>query len=1133
MSASLPQDRARFATEESPYLLYNLHPPEDLEEIEAVLRLPPSHAPVLLLIGERGIGRRYLLRTAIFRLRQEGARIRYSQVDLEGFEPKGHDSGFGKYLEHLATKNKWSNHPRWNELVKWITDSKVKFTLRTATLVSLAFESSLSIKDIAEAFGSESLGFEGPRFRESDAFARTVSTIAGDDRLVIHVEDFDSAPGVLVDWLVRLRNREPGIYVALSGSAKLANPVIQAPVRRVALSPLTSHGVRLAIDARFRPNDLPDEICDLLYRYSEGWPYLIAAKMADLSASGHLSCGIDDHWRLAHLVTDEILAANFSDGILDHLQHAMAGLSEQWKEAIERTVQYAVLCGSRVPIKQLMEYQGLGRGQQDELLDLFEEWPSPAVLFDDHQYLDPGFPGELIYSFANRIIPITLRNAMDASTRDELATRPLQFLSERIPRQTRGQKQLFLHLAREAAVSQLAAELHRELEWFATVDSAEDLASMLRSLVRCGNIRPEDILNFERSHRDDNLPSVRLAMIEALCEPVTEGRPLQPFELATDTLAWFFTSHAEALLASGFYEMAHDQVSAALAWSNGKTLELINLRGICRLRMGNLVDARKDFETAISDLSQDEASALSLLASKANLAVTLSQMGEHMPARDLEEEVLEARTRLLGPEHPDTIRAKVSLAATLCELGEYMPSLALEEEVVEAMTQLLGPDHLDTITAKNNLARTLARLGLYARARAVAQEVIEARIRLLGPEHPETLSAKANLTETLIRLGEYAPARALSEEVVEAWTRVLGPEHRETINTKANLAKVLAHQGEYAAARAVAEEVVESMTRLLGPEHPETIREKCNLAAFLFQLGEYTAARAVIEEGVASMTRLLGPEHPETIGVKANLAATLFQLGEYLAARAVAEEVVASMTRLLGREQPETSQAKAILAVILSRLGQYAAARAVEEEVVEARTRLLGSDHPQTISAKANLAATLSELGEYLAARALEEDVVSARTRLLGLEHPDTIQAKANLAATLARLGEYAPARALVDAVAEATTRLLGPEHPDTINAKANLAATLAHQGQYAPARALAEEVFAAKMRLQGPEHPDTISAKVSLAATLARLGEYSPARALVEEVVDARTRLLGAEHPDTIAAKVGLAWIRAQQEQS
>jgi len=88
-----------------------------------------------------------------------------------------------------------------------------------------------------------------------------------------------------------------------------------------------------------------------------------------------------------------------------------------------------------------------------------------------------------------------------------------------------------------------------------------------------------------------------------------------------------------------------------------------------------------------------------------NLAGTLSADGELAGARKLEEQVLNTRMRLLGPEHPDTLRAMNNLAMTLSQQGEMVNARKLQEQVVEARVRLLGQEHPETLDAVNNLAQ--------------------------------------------------------------------------------------------------------------------------------------------------------------------------------------------------------------------------------------------------------------------------------------------------------------------------------------------------------------------------------------------------------------------------------------------
>ena len=59
--------------------------------------------------------------------------------------------------------------------------------------------------------------------------------------------------------------------------------------------------------------------------------------------------------------------------------------------------------------------------------------------------------------------------------------------------------------------------------------------------------------------------------------------------------------------------------------------------------------------------------------------------------------------RVLGEDHPHTIRAAGNLAATVWALGDYPGARTLGEDVLARYRRVLGEDHPDTITAAANL----------------------------------------------------------------------------------------------------------------------------------------------------------------------------------------------------------------------------------------------------------------------------------------------------------------------------------------------------------------------------------------------------------------------------------------------
>jgi hypothetical protein len=204
--------------------------------------------------------------------------------------------------------------------------------------------------------------------------------------------------------------------------------------------------------------------------------------------------------------------------------------------------------------------------------------------------------------------------------------------------------------------------------------------------------------------------------------------------------------------------------------------------------------------------------------------------------------------------------------------GDRAGARRLQEQVLEARRRVLGEEHLGTLWAMNNLAETLRRQGDPAGVRLMEQALAAMR-RLLGEEHPATLMAMHNVAATLLQQGDLAGGRRIEEQVLGTMRRVLGEEHPNTLMAMGNLAVTLKQQGDLAGARRLEEQVLEARRRGLGEDHPDTLITMHNQAITLWRQGDLAGARRLMEQALAAMRRVLGEEHPDTLMVMRNLQA--------------------------------------------------------------------------------------------------------------------------------------------------------------------------------------------------------------------------------------------------------------------
>ncbi|KIK04755.1 hypothetical protein K443DRAFT_645534 [Laccaria amethystina LaAM-08-1] len=201
----------------------------------------------------------------------------------------------------------------------------------------------------------------------------------------------------------------------------------------------------------------------------------------------------------------------------------------------------------------------------------------------------------------------------------------------------------------------------------------------------------------------------------------------------------------------------------------------------------------------------------------------LKEQGYDSEAKKFQILILDARGRILGEEHPDTIRAMGDLATSYQSLGKYAEAeelriKKLKIKVHNITNKLLGEDHPDTIWAMGNLGNLYWNIGKYADAERLKIKVLDMRNRLLGEDHPDTITATNNLAVSYDCLGKYADAKKLKVKVLNMRNRVLREDHPDTIWLMGNLASTYGSLEKYTDAEKLEIKVLDLRNRLLGDQ---------------------------------------------------------------------------------------------------------------------------------------------------------------------------------------------------------------------------------------------------------------------------------------------------------------------------
>ncbi|MBR6764198.1 MAG: tetratricopeptide repeat protein [Clostridia bacterium] len=514
-------------------------------------------------------------------------------------------------------------------------------------------------------------------------------------------------------------------------------------------------------------------------------------------------------------------------------------------------------------------------------------------------------------------------------------------------------------------------------------------------------------------------------------------------------------------------------------------------------------------------LGEDHPDSLRALSSMGDI---LTDAPDKKRALEIDRLVWEKRKAILGEDHPDTLDAMGKVSVSMSLAGDDWGALELKKEVLDRRMKVLGEEHPETIKAMGNLATTLSVLGFYQDALELKEKVLALRKKVMGEEHLATLRAMNSLAITLETLGESKRALELKAEVLEKRRAILGEGHPQTLSSMNSLAIALENKGDYKASLELKTRVLEERIRIYGEEHPDTLSAKASLAVVLWHLDRQDESLVLEEEVLEKRRKILGNDHLDTLSAMNNLAVTLEEMGEYARSLDLKREVFERRQRLLGENHLDTISAMNNLAVGLEGAGELEKALEMKEEVLRRRLLILGENHVETTKARNNLATAYAKQKRYDEALEQRLKVLEVRRAILGSDHPDTLFAILNLANLYWLVGQKEKTAELETELLERRMRVLGEDHLSTISTAYNLSVTLDEiGGDKETVLSLREGVLAKRRALLGDDHPDTLKAIASLTAVLWDLGYKERTRDLEEELLERRTRLLGRSHPDTV----------------
>lgn len=203
-------------------------------------------------------------------------------------------------------------------------------------------------------------------------------------------------------------------------------------------------------------------------------------------------------------------------------------------------------------------------------------------------------------------------------------------------------------------------------------------------------------------------------------------------------------------------------------------------------------------------------------------ALRRRRSGQPAAAVETYGQLVAARTRAWGADHPLVLDTRLALAGTRAEAGDGAGAARVYEQVLPDLARALGEEHPRVPWARRNSA--------YWRVRPGWTPPLPVRDELEGPvreavvlrKEPDGFGALLRLARLRWNQGDEAGAVDAYEQLLAERVRVRGAGHHVVLLTRLTLAGTRARAGDGAGAAQAYERLLDDMVRVLGPRHRGT-----------------------------------------------------------------------------------------------------------------------------------------------------------------------------------------------------------------------------------------------------------------------------------------------------------------------
>ena len=129
------------------------------------------------------------------------------------------------------------------------------------------------------------------------------------------------------------------------------------------------------------------------------------------------------------------------------------------------------------------------------------------------------------------------------------------------------------------------------------------------------------------------------------------------------------------------------------------------------------------------------------------------ERGNYCEALAIDTGALPIQERVLGRDHPETLKTRYNIATWTGETGKAGEALRLFRELLPDQERVLGRDDRETLRTRNNIAFWTGQSGEAGEALRLFRELLPDQQRVLGRDHPDALATRGHIAGWTGKMG--------------------------------------------------------------------------------------------------------------------------------------------------------------------------------------------------------------------------------------------------------------------------------------------------------------------------------------------------------------------------------------------